>query len=379
MKRILVITPFDMNVRTGGGLAGLAYYNSLCSLFPGMVDTICPKEACYGNFASAIAAPKRTGLRRLSLSPHRYKSFVHTFLTSHKSEYGLCVINGGIYAGDMMDMIHRHGLKIMVIHHNCEREFHMDNKTPLTLRGRTPFYVNHLEKAAYKKADRNCFLTSADIDLFRKYYGTSRTEPYLLGVFEPENRPGTSFPDRSLEDYHPLVVAITGSLSTLQTRIGIKDFFDNYYRILKEVVPEVSVLMAGRDPGEDILSLERDYEGISVIPNPVNMDDVLKDADVFLCPTNVGGGLKLRVMDGLKKGLPVLTHQVSARGYEFLYEFPFFRYYSDADSFKKGIESILLSRKSFTHADIRAEYLKVFSFSSGESRMKDAVKHLVDQ
>ncbi len=376
MKKILFVAPYNLNVRSGGGLAALAYYNALESLFPGMVDIVCPSEACYGAFSTAIGAPKRTPLQRINPSPHRYKTFIKKYLKRASSEYGLCVVNGGIYAGDMMDIIHASGLRILVIHHNCEREYHMDNKSALTLRGRTPVLVNLLEKNAYKKADLNCFLTGADIALFRDYYGTAGSDPFLLGVFEPEPAEGHVSLEGP-EGPHPLTIAITGSLCTVQTRAGIKDFMDHYYDLAMQTAPDSRIVLAGRDPAEEVLGLAQKYGNISVVPNPKDMSEIVRQADIFLCPTQVGGGLKLRVMDGMRQGLPVLVHKVSARGYEQFAGQPFFQVYSDGASFKKGLETILTAGASYDRAFIRNQYLDNFSFSSGRARMSEAVKRVM--
>lgn len=376
MKKILFIAPYNLNKRKGGALAALAYYNALKTLYGERLDLMMPKEAAVGIFRVAIKVPSRPLVKALlSGSLHRYKAFVKRHLLSNKGIYDMCIINGSLYAGDMMDFIHELGLKIIVIHHNFEREYAMDNKSLLTLGGITPFFVVKNEKSAYKKADVNCFLTKEDMQLFRNHYGDSKAKVHLLGVFEHNNQELPPF-DGNVQK----IITITGSMDSVQTICGIKDIHKNYYDIIKEYCPEWLLVIAGRNPHHEVYNLQNDNpEHIKVVPNPVVMDDITRNASIFLCPTNVGGGLKLRVMDGLRMGLPVLVHKVSSRGYNVLYDKPYFKIYDNRESFAQGLKELLqYCERDFDRNQIRQDYLDTFSFASGCKRMERAVDLLRD-
>ncbi len=376
MKRILFISISDISKRSGAGLATLAYYNAVCNSYPGLVDLMMPLEACKGEYTDSIGVPPRSLLKVvLSGSMHRYKSFLKEYLDTHKQQYYLCIINGGRYAGDMMDIIHEHGLKIMVIHHNFEREYCMDNKTVYTLWGVTPFWVNLVEKKAYMMADCNCFLTHDDMALFQKYYGDSNGKSLVLGVFEPK-----TITDLSVGDHTQKIIAITGSMNTIQTMCGIKDINDNYYDIIKEICPDWELIIAGRNPNKEVYDLQqKNPNKITVIPNPEVMDDITRPASIYLCPTNVGGGLKLRVMDGLRQGIPVLVHRVSARGYNCFCEKPYFQIYNDQTTFRQGLLSLVHYVESgLNKKKIQSDYLSLFGFERGCEILKNAIDSLCD-
>ena len=374
MNKILYIAPHDIKKRTGGALATLAYYNALVALYGDKVDIMMPAEVCDSSIQNAIPVRSRSHIMALlSGSLHRYKKTVMKLLSERAKDYQVCVINGGLYAGDMMDMIHRYGLKIMVIHHNFEREYAMDNKGLLTLGGRTSYFIVKNEKQAYQKADVNCFLTREDIDLFNKHYGKSPAKSFLLGTFGPYD---IELP-HSIEPSQK-IIAITGSMNSIQTMCGISDVHKNYYDIIKELCPEWELVIAGRNPRQEVYNLQKENpEKIRVIPNPENMDEVTSPASIFLCPTNVGGGLKLRLMDGLRMGLPILVHKVSARGYDIFFEKPYFKVYEDRESFKHGLQELLrFSSKGFSRSDIQTEYLLHFGFKAGRERVNKIIKEL---
>ena len=376
MKRILFIAVCNIAKRNGVGLATLAYYNSLCQLYPGIVDLMMPESACTGSYSKAIGVPSRHIIQAMfSGSLHRYKTFLRQYLSSKADLYGICVINGGFYAGDMMNMIHDFGLKIVVIHHNFEREYQMDNKSSIALWGHSPYFVIQNERKAYCKADVNCFLTQEDESSFLRYYGKGPASNNVLGVFEPYD---STWP--IVDEKSSYLLVITGSLNSVQTMSGIVDIHKNYYDIIQELCPQWNLVIAGRNPHHEVYDFQRENpEHIKVIPNPEIMDMVTNPASIFLCPTNVGGGLKLRVMDGLRQGLPVLVHKVSARGYNSFFGKPFFQIYQDRASFRDGLKNLLeYCQSGLNKKEIQQTYFNEFGFQRGCEKMSQVINSLCE-
>ncbi len=372
MKRILFLSTSDLSRRSGGALGTLAYYNAICKLYPGRVDLMMPEEYCVASFANAIKVPKRnTSQAILSASLHRYKSFLANYLRENKGIYDVCFLNGGIYAGDMMDMIHENDCIIIVLHHNFEREYQMDNKSLWTLKGMTPFLVIRNEKKAYFKADCNLFVSQEDKELFVLHYGNVETPSIVTGSFEPSENKLPIY-----EHSKKNIIAITGSLNTIQTMSGIKDLTNNYYNIILDVCPNWKLLIAGRNPNDEVYNLKsKNPQNIEIIPNPENMDDIFDGASIYLCPTNVGGGIKLRVLDGLKAGLPILVHKVSSRGYGYYYDKPYFKVYHDKESFRQGLNDLVQYCKvDYNRNLIQTDFKNYFGFSKGCERLKSALE-----
>lgn len=372
MKRILFVAHVDINERNGAGLATLAFFNAIRECYSDNVDLIMPQEGAYGKYSNAIKVPPRSRLKAiLSMSPHRYKRFIYEYLKKNKGEYDICVLNGDIYAGDMMDMIHSYGLKIIVIHHNFDREFYIDNKSLITLGGRTSLIVDYYSRQSYKKADVNCFLTEQDKKLFEDNYGLSVKPSFVIHVFEPE----LLELNNSLTNNEKKIV-VCGSMNTTQTISGIIDLRDNYYPIIKDLCPDWDLVLAGRNPQLEVFDFSNQNPGrIQVIPNPPDMNEITNHASIFLCPTNVGGGLKLRVMDGLRQGLPILCHKISARGYDAFHDKPYFKIYEDRDSFHDGLSQLLLLYKNgMNKRQIQKDYFSFFGYEKGCKMMNAVIK-----
>ena len=165
-------------------------------------------------------------------------------------------------------------------------------------------------------------------------------------------------------------------MNTIQTIAGIMDFKNRYFPIFKKYFPDWNIIISGRDPDKSILNFASE-NNINVIANPMNMEDIVSQAQIFLCPTNVGGGVKLRVMDGLRMGKPVLVHKVSARGYEHFTNESFFRIYDNEESFLKGLKDLVESSQKYNPSIIQEKYLEEFSFNAGRERFRILLEQLI--
>lgn len=123
-------------------------------------------------------------------------------------------------------------------------------------------------------------------------------------------------------------------LVNYKIRVGIKDFYNKYLPIAKLLIPSLKVLLTGKNPTEVIKRIQRsDDETLTIIVNPHDILSIVQHGRIYLCPICIGGGLKLRSKDGIKCGMSILVHEVSARGYNYLFN----KLYFNERSFEQGI------------------------------------------
>lgn len=383
MKKILLITSESIKLKSGGGLANRAFHDSLMRHFPGKVDVVQlwhgeadvdVEHYCYVPPLSACAQL----FTMLRGHYHRLYAWIPSFLKEHGAEYSHCVINSSMY-GDVIGFLNEYGIKVAVIHHNYEVRYQMDNKLPSTYGGRCAWMVRRNEDLSVNKADLNMYLTQGDMRTISEAYDKgAKRKHVVVGMYEPECAdalPATN------EKLNADSFVICGSLSGLQTENAIRDVFDCYFDIMKNVVGKgLKIVITGRNPGEYVKE-QATRDEVNVIPNPDNIYDVIVKSGIFLCPVNSGSGIKLRVMDGLRLGMPVLVHEISAAGYENFRDEPWFQVYSDADSFRKGLLAIrkLLCEKDDLRPLIVERYKREFSFENGDRRFMNAVAPFLDE
>lgn len=381
MMKILYIATANPFVRSGGGIANLAYYKALNHLYPNSVDMVLPEEQVPTNNSihRIFPAKRRSKLSKLMAflagSIHRYKECVSDILK--KEKYDICFINGGLYAGDMMSIFKEARVKTIVMHHNFEREYQSTVYSNLLFKHYYVSYTIKNERNAYLNADVNLFITNEDKKLFEKTYGKTHALNRVIGVFEPSSVKINDYKNKN----NIFTAVISGSVNADQTIAGIRDFHDNYWDVLKNVIPNYELIFTGRN-ADRLYSVFHDFNDkhIKIIPNPEDINEIVSMAHLYICPINVGGGLKLRVMDGLRMGLPVLTHQVSARGYEPFFSKPYFRVYHDKKTFEEGLKDLIhYIQNDSSNSCKKNEYDSIFGIDKGVDRFRNLINQLKEQ
>lgn len=375
---IAMMNPFDTG---GGSQATKAYLDATIEIFGReIVDvmtndgTIVPDGYKDVRF---IFVQRRSKLLSYVLFPFgilgRFAMAVKRHLDSHSDEYDYCIFNGGMEAGWCFKHVRNVKVKKVTIHHNQEVKYNMETKKVLTLWGRWPYTLRAVEQDAYKYSDFNLFLTEQDMDEMGKEYGHTKGKNKLIGTFDYKEAEIIR-PRKEGKDFH---IVASGTMGHYQTTHGIIDFYNKYYPIAKRLIPDLKVLLTGRNPSTEIKELEAaSQNSITIVPNPNDIMEQVQRGQIYLCPTDIGSGLKLRAMDGLKCGLPVLVHEVSARGYDFFYDKPYYRIYHDEKTFEEGFKDILsfLDETPNPARIINQDYYEFFGFNKGMERFKAALE-----
>lgn len=383
MSKVLFIATANPFIRGGGSQATRAYLDSVIDIYGAENLTVMISEEDITHIEPEYSNLEFITVKRPSIvsfmvnylcrNLHRFGRQLYKELKSGK--YDVCIINGSFAAGWVLNKLRNNRVKTIVIHHNLEVEYHRDNQTRISLGGHFCKYIEWNEIIAYKNADMNLFLTAYDKSFMEARYGKHRGKNYLLGCYEYKNVNYTVLGQDQQVTY---TIVISGSLCDCQTIHGIKDFYHSYLKPTLSIFPNVKVLITGRNPSDEITSLFGNNDHFRIIANPDNIYEYVSQAKIYLCPTDVGGGIKLRVMDGLICGKPILVHAISARGYEIFKEKPYFQIYSDEISFFRGLTEIrnYLVHSKNSKKEIIEDYYKYFSYQSGLRRLVSAIQSL---
>ncbi|MCM1520311.1 MAG: glycosyltransferase [Lachnoclostridium sp.] len=383
IKKILIVTYHYLDSVGGGVYASRAYINALANIYPekGQVTLLYPASDIHplqGIDPRVKVIPvyyNVSKIRKLyNLLRGKYLRFNKTFKKLiEEDKFELVIFDNSHCSLGLIDIAHKTGAKVITIHHNCELEYVRDNSSRL-LYYPSMRITRKGEGDAVRLSDLNLALTPEDVDLLKYHYLVDGKESKfnVLGSFESTSNDSHNITEQKTDNQIKDFV-ITGNLSNKQSIDSLLPWLKEYYPILLKNFPESTLTIAGKNPSQEIINACRSL-GIKLIPNPENMDIILSQADCYICPTSLGGGIKLRIMDGLRNGLPVITHAVSARGYgEFIDRKIMFKY-SDPKSFINCCESLKHGHSS--KASIQEEYRKIFSFQSGIKRMSEAISKI---
>jgi glycosyltransferase involved in cell wall biosynthesis len=81
------------------------------------------------------------------------------------------------------------------------------------------------------------------------------------------------------------------------------------------VRPEVEIVVAGRDPQPQFIEFCR-RSGVRIESNPSNINDFMTSGAVLACPLRFGSGTRIKILDAMAAGVPVVATHLAAEGLE---------------------------------------------------------------
>jgi len=382
--KVLIFTHHYLDDNSGGSFASRAYVNAFTEISDSCMLLYPDRGIPVSDFIHKKCILKGIRYERSNIGKviDYYRGRIHRYMDVmipqiHEFNPDIVVFDNSRTSGMMLKKIKKPGLKIITIHHNYELEYYKGTKPFIAWRIPFLHYVKEAERIAVQFSDLNLTLTDEDKHLLQIHYDPKRTKTIVkLGCFESKSD-SSSVNNRIVKidqaKTDNLCFVITGALGTYQTEVSVIPFLENEYPELLKILPESKLIIAGRNPSLKMIQACAKYPSVTLISNPENMQVIIDQADVYICPTCVGGGLKLRVMDGLKAGLPVLTHVVSARGYDEFSSSNCMFIYENKESFRKSLNNVINEIKNgkLKIENIKNLYNSVFLFESGVRRLRE--------
>lgn len=90
-------------------------------------------------------------------------------------------------------------------------------------------------------------------------------------------------------------------------------FFREIHPHLVKLIPEVRVSIVGHRPPEDVLSWQR-LPGVKITGSVPDIRPYLAECTATIVPLRLGGGTRLKIMESIASGRPVVSTSVGAQG-----------------------------------------------------------------
>ncbi len=376
-KKILIITNHYMDDNNGGANCSKAYIRAFSEIYPNCTLLYPGRKISKGTcfIPHGIKAiplyDSRSKIRKgldifrgvLTRMPRQVKAHLK------KNNYDIIVIDHSVVGGGIADFLKLIQSNIVTIHHNDEVQYLKDNKPNILYRIPKFYFASKAENDMLSISSLNISLSEHDAQTFRKRFSSKNIIVQNVGTFLFENLNDVLDNANSIKGR---TFAITGSLYFPQSVTPIVEFIKRFYPLLLQIIPEAKLIVAGRNPTNVVKEMCSLYPSINLIENPENMQDVIKKADYYICPINMGSGVKLRVMDGLRQGLPVIAHDVSTNGYEHILKDGYMFSYHDEVTFKHAIEQLL--NADISPNDVYKSFYSYYSYKAGKERLSTLLK-----
>jgi polysaccharide biosynthesis protein PslH len=110
-------------------------------------------------------------------------------------------------------------------------------------------------------------------------------------------------------------LVFTGSMDWRPNQEAARYFVSRIFPLLRQELPQVECTFAGRDPPPHIRALAQ-VPGIRITGTVDDVRPYIERAAVYVVPLQIGGGSRLKILEALAMGRPVVSTSVGAEGLE---------------------------------------------------------------
>jgi len=109
------------------------------------------------------------------------------------------------------------------------------------------------------------------------------------------------------------ILVYTGVMNAEKNIEAVLFFYNEIYRKIKKLVPNVRFYIVGKSPANEIKALSKD-ESVIVTGFVDDIRHFLRKALIFVCPIISGTGIKNKVLEAMAMGIPVIATPIGIIG-----------------------------------------------------------------
>jgi sugar transferase (PEP-CTERM/EpsH1 system associated) len=200
--------------------------------------------------------------------------------------------------------------------HNVESELmqRYSQREPGLLRrtyaSRTARLMSEFEKRALRDFDLHIAVSQRDAERLGAINPDAR-------IFVIENGVDTDFysPLRANDESLARRIVFVGSMDYHANIDGAVKFSREVWPHLRERQPELIFTIVGKDPAPEVRDLAQ-IPGIEVTGTVDDVRPFYREARAAVVPLNVGGGSRLKILEAMAAGVPVVSTTLGAEGLE---------------------------------------------------------------
>ncbi len=201
-------------------------------------------------------------------------------------------------------------------HHNIESDMMFRRaKIECNLLKKTYFYLEAYKLGVYEKNEVcrfNINVTCSEIDLRR----IEIISPGIITHVIPNGVDTEFFSHDSEVVPDPYYLVFIGGMSWYPNREAMLFFARQVWPLLKKKIPCVHMHVVGETPSQEMIELAKVDDNYHVHGFVDDIKSIFYNAGIYVCPISDGGGTKLKILDALAMGKPLVANRIACEGIE---------------------------------------------------------------
>jgi glycosyltransferase involved in cell wall biosynthesis len=164
------------------------------------------------------------------------------------------------------------------------------------------------ERAVCRQSAHVIAVSATDASRFREMFGISRVSSVPTGVDVDYFKPGLA------ADVPAADLVFVGSMDWLPNVEGILYFSREILPLIRQRKPDCTLAVVGRNPAREIVEMANGDSGVRVSGTVADIRPYFWNSSVSIVPLRVGGGTRLKILEAMAAGIPVVSTSIGAEG-----------------------------------------------------------------
>jgi glycosyltransferase involved in cell wall biosynthesis len=201
----------------------------------------------------------------------------------------------------------------LVVAHNVESIIwrrYFETETNLLKRwfiGRQWRKFERFECRVLGEATRAIAVSEVDAARLRHDFGVPQVDVVENGVDIAYFRPSSAPRD-------PAGILFLGSLDWRPNLDGVTELLDRVFPAVRAIEPGAMLRLVGRNPPDWLRRRAASVAGVELLGNVPDVRPYLADCGMMVVPLRIGGGSRLKILEALASGVPVVSTRIGAEG-----------------------------------------------------------------